>query len=86
MAESHHAAEAAMSSHPPIVRKPVPWGFLVWTLPLVYVFWAPYQQRAGWFEWTATALTLSAVLALFLAALTYDEHRGFVARICAALC
>ena len=47
-----------MSSHPPTVRKRVPWGFLVWTLPLAYVFWAPYQQRAGWFEWTVTTLTL----------------------------
>ena len=64
-----------MSSHPLTVRKRVPWGFLVWTLPLAYVFWAPYQQRAGWFEWTATALTLAAVLALFLAAFAYDEHR-----------
>ena len=86
MAESHHvAAESRMSSHPLTVRKPVPWGFLVWTLPLAYVFWAPYQQRAGWFEWTATTLTLLVVLALFLTALTYDEHRRFVARICAAL-
>lgn len=74
-----------MSSHALTVRKPVPWGFLVWTLPLAYVFWAPYRQVADWLEWTATALTLSAVLALFLAALTYDEHRRFVAGICAAL-
>jgi two-component system sensor histidine kinase DesK len=74
-----------MSSHRPTVRKRVPWGFLVWTLPLAYVFWAPYQQRAGWFEWTATALTLSAVLALFLAALTYAGHRKVVAGICVAL-
>ena len=74
-----------MSSHPPIVRKRVPWGFLVWTLPLAYVFWAPYQQRAGWFEWTATALSLAVVLTLFLAALTYDEHRRFVTGICVAL-
>ena len=63
----------------------MPWGFLVWTLPLLYVFWAPYQQRAGWFEWTATALTLAAVLALFLAALAYDEHRRIVAGVCVAL-
>ena len=74
-----------MSSHLLSVRKPIPWGFLVWTLPLLYVFWAPYQQRAGWFEWAATALTLAAVLALFLAALTYDERRRIVAGICAAL-
>jgi len=74
-----------MSSHPPIVRKPIPWGFLVWTLPLLYVFWGPYQQHAGWLEWTATALTLAAVLALFLAALAYDEHRRIVAGICVVL-
>ena len=74
-----------MSSQRLTVRKPVPWGFLVWTLPLAYVFWAPYQQRAGWFEWTATILTLLVVLALFLAALTYDEYRKFVASICVAL-
>jgi two-component system sensor histidine kinase DesK len=52
---------------------------------LVYVFWAPFQQRAGWFEWTATALTLATVLALFLAALAYDEHRRIVAGISTAL-
>ena len=74
-----------MSSHLLSVRKPIPWGFLVWTLPLLYVFWAPYQQRASWLEWTATALTLAAVLALFLAALAYDEHRRIVAGICVAV-
>lgn len=74
-----------MSLHARTDRKPVPWGYLVWTLPLAYVFWAPYQQRADWFEWAMTALTLLVVLALFLTALTYTEHRRFVARICAAL-
>jgi two-component system, NarL family, sensor histidine kinase DesK len=74
-----------MSSQQPTVRKRVPWGFLAWTLPWAYVFWAPYQHRTGWFEWTATTLTLSAVLALFLAGLTYFEYRRFVARICVAL-
>jgi two-component system sensor histidine kinase DesK len=74
-----------MSSHPLTVRKPVPWGYLVWTLPLAYVFWAPYQQHAGWLEWTATTLTLVAVLGLFLAALTYAEYRKLVAGICVAL-
>jgi len=54
-------------------------------LPLAYVFWAPYQQHAGWLEWTATTLTLSAVLTLFLAALTYAEQRQFVAGVCVAL-
>jgi len=63
----------------------VPWGYLVWTLPLAYVFWTPYQQHAGWFEWTATALTLSTVLALFLTALTYAEDPGLVSGICVAL-
>jgi two-component system, NarL family, sensor histidine kinase DesK len=73
-----------MSSHPLTVRKRVPWGYLVWTLPLAYVFWTPYQQRAGWFEWTATTVILAVVLALFLAALTY-EYRRVAAGICVAL-
>jgi hypothetical protein len=51
---------------------------------LAYVFWAPYRQRAGCFELTATALTLSAVLALFLAGLTYVEYRRVGAGICVA--
>lgn len=67
------------------VRKPVPWGFLVWTLPLAYVFWPPFQHGAGWFEWATTTLTLVVVLTLFLAALTYDEHQKLVASICIAL-
>lgn len=74
-----------MSSHRLPARKPIPWGFLIWTLPLLYVFWAPYRQGAGAFEWTATTLTLAAVLALFLAALSFDEHRRIVAGICLAL-
>jgi two-component system sensor histidine kinase DesK len=74
-----------MSSHSNPIPKPIPWGFLVWTLPLLYVFWAPYQQRADWFEWTATVFTLAAVLALFLAALAYDEHRRIVGGACLAL-
>jgi two-component system, NarL family, sensor histidine kinase DesK len=74
-----------MSSHPSTARKPVPWGYLVWTLPLAYVFWSPYQQSAGWFEWTVTAATLITVLALFLAGLTFDERPQFVACVCAVL-
>lgn len=74
-----------MSSTAVTVRKPVPWGFLIWTLPLAYVFWAPYQQHAGWLEWAVTAASLAVVLTLFLAALTYSEHRRFVTGICAAL-
>jgi two-component system sensor histidine kinase DesK len=86
MAKSHpRLAERRMSAHPLTVRKPVPWGYLVWTLPLAYVYWAPYQQRAGWLEWTATTVTVVIVLALFLAALAYDEYRRVVARICVAL-
>jgi two-component system sensor histidine kinase DesK len=57
----------------------------VWTFPLAYVFWAPYQQRADWLEWAATTLSLAAVLTLFLAGLTYADHRRFVRIICAAL-
>lgn len=74
-----------MSSHPLTARKRVPWHFLVWTLPMAYVFWAPYQQGAGWIEWTATTLVLAAVLTLFMAALTYAEYPRFVAGLCAAL-
>ena len=67
------------------VRKPVPWGLLVWTSPLAYVFWAPYQQNAGALEWTVTAASLAVVLTLFLAGLTYSDHRRFVTGICAGL-
>ena len=74
-----------MSSRAVTVRKRVPWGLLVWTLPLAYVFWAPYQQNAGWLEWTLTAASLAVVLTLFLAALTYSDHRRFVTGVCAAL-
>jgi two-component system sensor histidine kinase DesK len=49
------------------------------------VFWAPYQHDAAALEWTVTALTHAAVLALFLAGLTYDENRKVAAGICAAL-
>jgi len=74
-----------MSSDPLTARKRVPWGFLAWAVPLAYVFWAPYQQRAGWFEWTATTLTLAAVLGLFLAGIAHGEDRKFSAGICIAL-
>src|SRR5262245_4072845 len=80
-----HAAEPQMSSHQLTIEKRVPWGALAWSLPLLYVFWDPYQQRAGWFEWAVTALTLVTVLALFLAAVTYAEHRRPMARICGVL-
>jgi two-component system sensor histidine kinase DesK len=63
----------------------VPWGYLIWTLPLGYVFWAPWQQHAGALEWTLTALGLLCVLTLMLAGLTYGEERRVSAGICAAL-
>jgi two-component system, NarL family, sensor histidine kinase DesK len=78
-------AEPRMRSQPLTVRKRVPWGFLAWAVPLAYVFWAPFQQRAGWIEWTATALTLAAVLALFLAGMAHTENRRSAAGICVAL-
>jgi two-component system sensor histidine kinase DesK len=84
-AQSQHVQGARMSSHAQPVRKHVPWGFLVWTLPLAYVFWEPYQQRADSLEWVATGLALAAVLALFLAGLTFAENRRRVAAICIAL-
>lgn len=74
-----------MISHESTAQQRVPWGSLTWAAPLAYVFWAPYQHRAGWFEWTVTTLTLSVVLALFLAGLTYPESRRVIARICVAL-
>jgi two-component system sensor histidine kinase DesK len=74
-----------MSSQSPTVRKRVPWAFLAWTLPWAYVFWAPYQQGAGWLEWSVTALMFAAVHGLFLAGLTYVEHRNVVGGICIAL-
>jgi two-component system sensor histidine kinase DesK len=79
------ATEPRMTLDPLTAGKRVPWGFLAWTVPLAYVFWAPYQQRAGWFEWTATALTLAAVLALFLAGIARGEDRKFSAGISVAL-
>ncbi|MGH8141688.1 MAG: histidine kinase [Steroidobacteraceae bacterium] len=75
------AAESRMSLHQSTAGKRVPWGFLAWAVPLAYVLWAPYQHRAGWFEWTATAATLSGVMALFLAGITYIDNRRRVAVI-----
>jgi len=74
-----------MSSHPQTTAKRVPWGYLVWTLPLAYVFWAPYQHGTGLLEWAITALTLVAVLTLFLTGLTFDHDPKVVAYICVAL-
>jgi two-component system sensor histidine kinase DesK len=77
--------ELRMSTDPMTARKRVPWGFLAWTVPLAYVFWAPYEHGAGWFEWTVTALCLLAVLALFLAGMARGERQGFSAGICITL-
>jgi two-component system sensor histidine kinase DesK len=54
-------------------------------LPLAYVFWDPFRHGAGWIEWAATTLSLAAVLALFLAGITFDEQRKIVGRVCAAV-
>jgi two-component system sensor histidine kinase DesK len=74
-----------MSSLKLTVRKRVPWGLLVYTLPWGYVFWAPYQYGAGWLEWTVTTLGLLAMLALFLVGATYGEGRRLITGICAAM-
>ena len=74
-----------MSSDALSARKRVPWGFLAWAVPLGYVFWAPYQQRAGWIEWTITALTLAVVLVLFLAGIAHAENRQRSTYACIAL-
>lgn len=73
-----------MSPHHVTPRR-IPWGYLIWTMPLAYVFWGPYQAHAAGWEWLATAGALGVVLALFLAGLTYIEHRRLITAICAAL-
>jgi two-component system, NarL family, sensor histidine kinase DesK len=74
-----------MSSQQLTAGKRIPWGALIWTLPLAYVFWAPYQRHAPWPEWLLTALVLLAMLALFLAGLTHGEDRRAATRSCAAM-
>lgn len=73
-----------MSPQQLTIRKRIPWGYLLWTLPLCYVFWAPWQSHADWLEWMVTTGSLLAVLALLLAGLTYEDRR-FSAGICVAL-
>ena len=63
----------------------IPWGSLLWTLPLGYVFFDPWQQGAAPIEWLLTGLALSANLALYLLGLTCVADQRVTRLVCGAI-
>lgn len=61
------------------------WGALIWAVPMLYVFWDPFQRRAHWAEWLVTGLALAGFLAFYTIGLIHWSNRRIVIRVCIAV-
>ena len=76
------------ASRPPPSKassRSIQWNTLFFALPLGYVFYDPFQQRAHWSEWFVTGLALTTVFALFLTGITFWDNKKVARRIGGAL-
>ncbi len=64
-------------------NKPL-WGGLFWYLPCLYVFQAPYQNHAGWVEWTLTSIGFVLFFGLYAVGLIYWSDKKILRLVCAA--
>jgi two-component system sensor histidine kinase DesK len=79
--------EIQMNAPRPVSRRPIRWSALFWALPLAYVFYDPWQQRASLREWVVTSVALAGILALLLIGIAFWDHKDkkVLRGVCAAV-
>lgn len=58
------------------------WAGMFGAVPVLYVFWDPYQRDASWAEWMWTGLAFAAFFVLFTLGSIYWSRRFVVQRVC----
>lgn len=61
------------------------WAGLFGAVPVLYVFWDPYQKGAHWNEWLLTALAVAAFLVLAVLASLYWSRARVMQGICVGM-
>jgi two-component system sensor histidine kinase DesK len=61
------------------------WAGLFGAVPVLYVFWAPYEQGAAWSEWLLTAFAVAVFLVLAVLASLYWWRAQVMQGICVAM-
>jgi two-component system sensor histidine kinase DesK len=61
------------------------WGGLFGFVPMIYVFWDPYQKNAAWNEWMWTGLAFAFALVLAILGSIYWAKKHVMQRICVAI-
>jgi two-component system sensor histidine kinase DesK len=75
MSASNAERKIQMNASPPVSRRPIRWSALFWALPLAYVFYDPWQQRANLGEWLVTSVALAGILVLLLIGMAFWEDK-----------
>jgi two-component system sensor histidine kinase DesK len=61
------------------------WGGLFGFVPMIYVFWEPYQKNAGWIEWVWTGLAFAVSFVLAILGSIYWARKPVMQRVCVAM-
>jgi two-component system, NarL family, sensor histidine kinase DesK len=61
------------------------WAGLFGAVPVLYIFWDPYQKGASWEEWMWTLLAFTVFLTLAVLASLYWARKPVMQVICAAM-
>lgn len=61
------------------------WAALFGAVPMVYLFFDPYQRNAPWSEWLWTGIALAIFLMLYLTAAIHWSKPAVMARVCVAM-
>ncbi len=61
------------------------WAGLFGAVPVLYIFWDPYQKGASWEEWMWTLLAFTIFLTLAVLASLYWARKSVMQVICAAM-
>lgn len=61
------------------------WAGLFGAVPLIYVFWEPYQKNASWVEWVWTSLAFAAIVGLATLGAVYWSNKNVMRWVCLAV-
>lgn len=61
------------------------WAGLFGAVPVIYVFWEPYQNGAAWNEWLLTSIAVASSLVLTVIAAIYWSRARAMQGVCVAM-